>query len=102
MVHKCAFPGCKNLKKKLRARKSALAGLTSDRVTSHRFPVNHLWLLAVHRDITLSIRYFKHMRLCSEHFSQDDFRADEGKARRYLTNTAVPVNYLPEVCIHLY
>ncbi len=62
------------------AHKSALASLTSDRVTSHRFPVNNLWLLAVHQDSTLSIRYFKHIWLCSEHFSQEDFRADEGKA----------------------
>ncbi|XP_053485778.1 zinc finger protein 660-like [Ictalurus furcatus] len=99
MVLKCAFPGCQNLEKSARVRKSAFPSPPDERLTFHRFPVNDperlkLWLLSVHQDITLPLHCVRQMRLCSQHFTPDDFRADEGKIRRYLKKTAVPVMFI--------
>lgn len=105
MVLKCAFPGCLNREKPARVRKSALPTPPDDRLTFHTFPLNDperltLWLLAVQRDVDLPLRYVKQMKLCSEHFSPDDFRPGLGKIRRFLKSTAVPSLFLKntEVC----
>lgn len=97
MVRMCAFPGCFNRQKAVRLRPRALS--PEERLTFHRFPLNdperlRLWLLAVHRDTSLPIQSLDVLRLCSEHFSRDDFKSDEGNVRRYLKSTAVPVLFL--------
>lgn len=93
MVRKCAFPGCPNREKITSKRKGALTLPQNERLTFHRFPSNdrermNLWLLAVQRDVNLPINFVKHMRLCSEHFSPDDFKSVQQK--RLLKSTAVP------------
>ncbi|KAK2891298.1 hypothetical protein Q8A67_013941 [Cirrhinus molitorella] len=97
MVRMCAFPGCSNRQKAVRLRPRPLS--PEERLTFHRFPLNDperlkLWLLAVHRDASLPIQSLEVLRLCSQHFSRDDFKSDEGNARRYLKSTAVPVLFL--------
>ncbi|XP_050983989.1 peroxynitrite isomerase THAP4-like [Labeo rohita] len=94
MVRMCAFPGCFNRQKAVRLRPRPVS--PEERLTFHRFPLNDperlkLWLLAVHRDASLPVQSLDVLRLCSEHFSRDDFKSDEGNARRYLKSTAVPV-----------
>uniref|UniRef100_A0A8C2EIR4 THAP-type domain-containing protein n=2 Tax=Cyprinus carpio TaxID=7962 RepID=A0A8C2EIR4_CYPCA len=93
MVRKCAFPGCPNREKLTSKRKGALTLPQNERLTFHRFPSNdrerlNLWLLAVQRDVNLPINFVKHMKLCSEHFSPDDFKSVQQK--RLLKSTAVP------------
>uniref|UniRef100_A0A673H3R2 THAP-type domain-containing protein n=1 Tax=Sinocyclocheilus rhinocerous TaxID=307959 RepID=A0A673H3R2_9TELE len=99
MVLKCACPGCPNREKPAKVRKSALPTPTDDRLTFHTFPVNdpkrlRRWLLAVQRDVDFPLRYVSQMRLCSEHFSPDDFKTGPGKIRRLLKSTAVPSLFL--------
>ncbi|KAF4104662.1 peroxynitrite isomerase THAP4-like isoform X2 [Onychostoma macrolepis] len=94
MVRICAFPGCFNRQKAVRLRPRPLS--PEERLTFHRFPLNDpqrlkLWLLAVHRDTSLPVQSLEVLRLCSQHFSRDDFRSDEGNVRRYLKSTAVPM-----------
>lgn len=102
MVRMCAFPGCFNRQKAVRLRPRPVS--PEERLTFHRFPLNDperlkLWLLAVHRDASLPVQSLDVLRLCSEHFSRDDFKSDEGNARRYLKSTAVPVLFSrTEVC----
>uniref|UniRef100_A0A673MLX5 THAP-type domain-containing protein n=1 Tax=Sinocyclocheilus rhinocerous TaxID=307959 RepID=A0A673MLX5_9TELE len=97
MVRMCAFPGCFNRQKAVRLRPRPLS--PEERLTFHRFPLNdpqrlRLWLLAVHRDTSLPVQSLEVLRLCSQHFSRDDFRSDKGNVRRYLKSTAVPVWFL--------
>jgi len=97
MVRMCAFPGCFNRQKAVRLRPRALS--PGERLTFHRFPLNdperlRLWLLAVQRDTSLPIQSLEVLRLCSDHFSRDDFKSDEGNVRRYLKSTAVPLLFL--------
>ncbi len=106
MVLKCAFPGCLNRQKPKSVRKSALPTQRHKSISFHSFPVNDperlkLWLVAVHQDVDLPIRYIKQMMLCSEHFSPDDFRPGQGQIRRHLKSTAVPNLSLlkTEVCV---
>ncbi|XP_052440707.1 zinc finger MYM-type protein 4 isoform X2 [Carassius gibelio] len=99
MVLKCACPGCPNREKQAKIRKSLLPTPTDDRLTFHGFPVNdpqrlRRWLLAVQRDVDFPLRYVNQMRLCSEHFSPDDFKPGQGKMRRFLKSTAVPSLFL--------
>ncbi|XP_073677020.1 THAP domain-containing protein 1-like [Garra rufa] len=94
MVRMCAFPGCFNRQKAVRLRPRPLS--PEERLTFHRFPLNDperlkLWLLAVQRDACSPVQSLEVLRLCSQHFSKDDFKSDEGNARRYLKSTAVPV-----------
>ncbi|XP_016145116.1 THAP domain-containing protein 4-like isoform X2 [Sinocyclocheilus grahami] len=94
MVRMCAFPGCFNRQKAVRLRPRPLS--PEERLTFHRFPLNdpqrlRLWLLAVRRDTGLPVQSLDVLRLCSQHFSRDDFRSDKGSVRRYLKSTAVPV-----------
>ncbi|XP_016310910.1 THAP domain-containing protein 4-like isoform X4 [Sinocyclocheilus anshuiensis] len=97
MVRMCAFPGCFNRQKAVRLRPRPLS--PEERLTFHRFPLNdpqrlRLWLLAVQRDTGLPVQSLDVLRLCSLHFSRDDFRSDKGNVRRYLKSTAVPVWFL--------
>ncbi|KAI7792270.1 putative FAD synthase [Triplophysa rosa] len=99
MVRRCAFPGCPNREKLTRKRKSALPMSKDERLTFHVFPTHDserlkLWLLTIRRDVNFPIRYVKQMKLCSEHFSPDDFRPCQGTLRR-LKRTAVP-----NQCLH--
>uniref|UniRef100_A0A672MJB5 THAP-type domain-containing protein n=1 Tax=Sinocyclocheilus grahami TaxID=75366 RepID=A0A672MJB5_SINGR len=102
MVRMCAFPGCFNRQKAVRLRPRPLS--PEERLTFHRFPLNdpqrlRLWLLAVRRDTGLPVQSLDVLRLCSQHFSRDDFRSDKGSVRRYLKSTAVPVWFFKtEVC----
>uniref|UniRef100_A0A672H6Q9 THAP-type domain-containing protein n=1 Tax=Salarias fasciatus TaxID=181472 RepID=A0A672H6Q9_SALFA len=84
MVRVCAYPGCFNQMKRRCLGRSRL-------VTFHKLPVQDperlkLWLVALGKDIgTTSV---DSLRVCSEHFSKDDFRMCKG--RPLLTTTAVP------------
>ncbi|XP_058617369.1 uncharacterized protein LOC131530888 [Onychostoma macrolepis] len=94
MVQKCAFTGCPNRRKPARLRKRAVP-TTDERLSFHTFPVNdpqrlQLWLLSVQRYVDLPLGNVSQMRLCSEHFSPDDFKPGQGKIRRKLKSTAVP------------
>ncbi|XP_057187611.1 uncharacterized protein LOC130552933 [Triplophysa rosa] len=95
MVLKCAFPGCPNREKPAEIRQSLLPRSSGEMLSFHNFPLNDgerltSWLLAVERDVDLPIRYAKQMRVCSEHFSLDDFKPLNG-TRRFLKATAVPI-----------
>lgn len=100
MVLTCAYPGCRNLFKSVRLRASTQTG----KLTFHRFPTFepdrlHLWLLALQMDINTPMRLLKVWRVCSEHFSPDDFKAISGN-QVLLKSSAVPmfVSQRTEVC----
>ncbi|KAI7799067.1 zinc finger MYM-type protein 4 isoform X2 [Triplophysa rosa] len=91
MVRVCAFPGCFNREKALRLRPQGSA--QDESLTFHTLPMQDperlkLWLLALHRDINSPVESIRALRVCSGHFSPDDF---PGPNRRYLKSTAVPV-----------
>ncbi|XP_016298822.1 zinc finger MYM-type protein 4-like isoform X2 [Sinocyclocheilus anshuiensis] len=91
MVLTCAYPGCRNLFKSVRLRASTHTG----KLTFHRFPTFepdrlHLWLLALQMDIDTPMRLLKVWRVCSEHFSPDDFKAISGN-QVLLKSSAVPM-----------
>ncbi|TRZ01842.1 hypothetical protein DNTS_004281 [Danionella cerebrum] len=90
MVLKCAFHGCKNQEDVLDKRKSS-----DERLSFHAFPTLdlerlRLWLLAAHRDVDLPLQHVKQLRICSEHFSPEDFKPYKGKRCRQLRSSAVP------------
>jgi len=98
MVKRCSFPGCTNREKPIKKRASASSMFGNERLTFFTFPLNDvervkLWLLAIQRDVHLPLKVVKHLRLCSEHFTPDDFRPVLGNSRRLLNSTAVPVMY---------
>lgn len=100
MVLTCAYPGCRNLFKSVRLRASTQTG----KLTFHRFPTYepdrlHLWLLALQMDVTTPMRLLKVWRVCSEHFSPDDFKTISGN-QVLLKSSAVPmfVSGRTEVC----
>ncbi|XP_073338521.1 THAP domain-containing protein 1-like isoform X2 [Pagrus major] len=81
MVRVCSFPGCFN-QMKLSYRRS---------VTFHKLPAQdperlQLWLIALRRDINTA--NVDGLRVCSEHFSPEDFKFSKGRA--LLKTTAVP------------
>ncbi|XP_052388906.1 zinc finger MYM-type protein 4 isoform X1 [Carassius gibelio] len=91
MVLTCAYPGCRNLFKSVRLRASTQTG----KLTFHRFPTFepdrlHLWLLALQMDINTPMRLLKVWRVCSEHFSSDDFKSIRGN-QVLLKSSAVPM-----------
>uniref|UniRef100_A0A672NSA7 THAP domain-containing protein 1 n=1 Tax=Sinocyclocheilus grahami TaxID=75366 RepID=A0A672NSA7_SINGR len=76
MVLTCAYPDCSNRLKTKRLR--SLARTHSGLVTFHVFPTSEparlkLWLIALRLDINTPINVLKLLRVCSNHFSPDDF-----------------------------
>lgn len=96
MVRVCAFPGCFNQEKSLRLRQ--WASMQEKSLTFHTLPLNdvkrlNLWLLALRRDSSSPIQSVRGLRVCSEHFSPDDFSVAKGINRR-LKSTAVPKQFV--------
>ncbi|XP_055045177.2 uncharacterized protein [Misgurnus anguillicaudatus] len=95
MVRNCAYPGCLNLFKKIRLRSQPRS--ERERLTFHRFPTFdpyrlESWLLALQLDTNTPMRKLKAWRICSDHFSPDDFRVTLG-GQIWLKSTAVPIVY---------
>ncbi|XP_067304884.1 FAD synthase isoform X1 [Pseudorasbora parva] len=91
MVRVCAYPGCFNQEKSLRLRQ--WASMQEESLTFHTLPLHDVqrlnqWLLALRRDRS-PIQSIRGLRVCSEHFSPDDFSVAKGNKRR-LKSTAVP------------
>ncbi|ROI15170.1 THAP domain-containing protein 4 [Anabarilius grahami] len=102
MVLTCAYPDCTNrLKTKgLRSLAQTLLGV----VTFHVFPTSKparlkLWLIALWLDINTPINELKLLRVCSDHFSPDDFTYP-GKDHVRLKPSALPMVFPhpTEVC----
>ncbi|XP_056123687.1 FAD synthase isoform X1 [Rhinichthys klamathensis goyatoka] len=96
MVRVCAFPGCFNQEKSLRLRQ--WASMQEESLTFHTLPLNDVkrlnrWLLALRRDSGSPIQSVRGLRVCSEHFSPDDFSVAKGNKRR-LKSTAVPKQFV--------
>ncbi|KAK7157628.1 hypothetical protein R3I93_008961 [Phoxinus phoxinus] len=96
MVRVCAFPGCFNQEKSLRLRQ--WASMQEESLTFHTLPLNdekrlNRWLLALRRDSGSPIQAVRGLRVCSEHFSPDDFSVAKGNTRR-LKSTAVPKQFV--------
>ncbi|CAM4597167.1 unnamed protein product [Leuciscus chuanchicus] len=90
--------GCFRKHKVLRLREPPSTG--DGRLTFHQFPVNDperlkLWLLAVRWDVKTPMAKIERSRLCSEHFSCEDYEPEKGKPRRLLKSSAVPVLFQP-------
>ncbi|XP_038134470.1 peroxynitrite isomerase THAP4-like [Cyprinodon tularosa] len=84
MVRVCSYPGCFNQMKRQ-------CGITHS-VTFHKLPLRdperlNLWLIALRKDLRTA--NVDSLRVCSEHFSADDFRTCKGRA--LLKSTAVPM-----------
>ena len=102
MVLICAYPGCLNQRKRKQLR--MLARTHPGVVTFHEFPIYKpsllkLWLIALRLDINTPINVLKLRRVCSDHFSPDDF-INQGEDRIVLTSSAVPMvfSHPTEVC----
>ncbi|XP_077067125.1 FAD synthase isoform X1 [Siphateles boraxobius] len=96
MVRVCAFPGCFNQEKSLRLRQ--WASMQEESLTFHTLPLNDVkrlnrWLLALRRDSGSPIQSVRGLRVCSEHFSPNDFSVAKGNQRR-LKSTAVPKQFV--------
>lgn len=96
MVRVCAFPGCFNQEKSLRLRQ--WASMQEESLTFHTLPLNDVkrlnrWLLALRRDSGSPIQSVRGLRVCSEHFSPNDFSVAKGNKRR-LKSTAVPKHFV--------
>ncbi|ROL46137.1 THAP domain-containing protein 4 [Anabarilius grahami] len=93
MVLTCAYADCSN-----RLKTKRLCSLTrthSGVVTFHVFPTSEparlkLWLIALRLDINTPINILKMMRVCSDHFSPDDFTYP-GEDYVRLKTSAVPM-----------
>ncbi|XP_038130549.1 uncharacterized protein LOC119776302 [Cyprinodon tularosa] len=84
MVRVCSYPGCFNQMKRK-------CGITHS-VTFHKLALRDperlkLWLIALRKDLRTA--NVDSLRVCSEHFSADDFRTCKGRA--LLKSTAVPM-----------
>ncbi|XP_058608810.1 zinc finger MYM-type protein 4-like isoform X3 [Onychostoma macrolepis] len=93
MVITCAYPDCSNRLKPKRLR--LLARTHPGVVTFHVFPTSvparlKLWLLALRLDINTPTNLLKLWRVCSDHFSPDDFTYP-GEDHVRLKSSAVPV-----------
>uniref|UniRef100_A0A671L7P3 THAP domain-containing protein 1 n=1 Tax=Sinocyclocheilus anshuiensis TaxID=1608454 RepID=A0A671L7P3_9TELE len=102
MVLTCAYPDCSNRLKTKRLR--SLARTHSGVVTFHVFPTSEparlkLWLIALRLDINTPINALKLLRVCSDHFSPDDFTYP-GEDHVRLKPSAVPMVFPhpTEVC----
>uniref|UniRef100_A0A671KBG5 THAP domain-containing protein 1 n=1 Tax=Sinocyclocheilus anshuiensis TaxID=1608454 RepID=A0A671KBG5_9TELE len=102
MVLTCAYPDCSNRLKTKRLR--SLAQTHSGVVTFHVFPTSEparlkLWLIALRLDINTPINVLKLLRVCSDHFSPDDFTYP-GEDHVQLKPSAVPMVFPhpTEVC----
>jgi len=101
MVLICAYPGCLSRRKRKQLR--MLARTHSGVVSFHKFPISNpsllkLWLIALRLDINTPINLLKLKRVCSDHFSPDDF-TNQGEDRIVLTSSAVPMlSHSTEVC----
>ncbi|KAJ8365191.1 hypothetical protein SKAU_G00140220 [Synaphobranchus kaupii] len=85
MVFRCAFQGCPNAAKKWAPQ------------SFHRFPVEdqqrtQLWLLAARMDVNTPIETLRKLKMCSDHFTQDDYvEIKKGRSGPpLLKETAVP------------
>lgn len=95
MVLNCAYPGCLNLFKKERLR--SYSSSHGGKLTFHRFPTLEpgrllLWRAALGMDPDTPMRSLRVWRICSEHFSPEDFRAVNGN-KVLLKASAVPRVY---------
>lgn len=66
MVRTCDYPGCNN------------KDLAESPHTFHRFPVadialRQLWLVAIGLHVETKVARIKQLRVCSAHFSEDDY-----------------------------
>ncbi|KAJ7991461.1 hypothetical protein DPEC_G00284100 [Dallia pectoralis] len=95
MVLICSYPRCVNRRKR---RKLRMLSRTHPGVVSfHQFPIYEpsvlkLWLIALRLDINTPINVLKLRRVCSEHFSPDNFLLF-GVDRVVLTSSAVPMMF---------
>ncbi|XDV21771.1 hypothetical protein PO909_026792 [Leuciscus waleckii] len=98
MVLICAYPGCFNRRKRKQLR---MLARTHPGVVFSRIPNSllKLWLIALRLDINTPINLLKLRRVCSDHFSPDDF-INQGVDRLVLTSSAVPMmfSHPTEVC----
>ncbi|XP_051988843.1 uncharacterized protein LOC127648291 [Xyrauchen texanus] len=94
MVRSCVYPGCFRINKVLRLRELTSTG--DGRLTFHQFPWKDperlkLWLLAIRWDVNTPMEKIERSRLCSEHFTSEDYEPEKGKPRRLLKSSAVPI-----------
>ncbi|XP_041794621.1 THAP domain-containing protein 1-like [Chelmon rostratus] len=84
MVRTCAYPGCTNKDE------------SGSPQTFHRFPLTNvalrrLWLLSLGLNVELTqLPKMRKLRVCSDHFSEDDYLPEGQTKRRILKSTAVP------------
>lgn len=86
MVRTCKFPGCDH------------KNVPGSPFRFHRFPVSdiamrQLWLVAIGYSAGAKISRIKDFRVCSAHFSEDDYIPNQGGKRKkqILKSFAVPV-----------
>ncbi|KAI2644259.1 C-terminal-binding protein 1 [Labeo rohita] len=86
MVRTCKFPGCDH------------KNVPGSPFRFHRFPVSdmamrQLWLVAIGYSAGAKISSIKDFRVCSAHFSKDDYIPNQGgkSKKRILKSFAVPV-----------
>ncbi|XP_041799270.1 uncharacterized protein LOC121610987 [Chelmon rostratus] len=84
MVRTCAYPGCTNKDE------------SGSPQTFHRFPstnvaLRRLWLLSLGLNVELTqLPKMRKLRVCSDHFSEDDYLPEGQTKKRILKSTAVP------------
>jgi len=100
----CAYPMCFKILKCKRVYSPGQKVLTF-----HRFPVHNparlkQWLLALHLDINTPEHALASKRVCSDHFSDEDFKPSQIGDRRFLKLSAVPKTCLQQagVCVFFY
>ncbi|KAM8772222.1 uncharacterized protein AB9X84_008238 isoform 1-T1 [Acanthopagrus schlegelii] len=79
MVRVCSFPGCFNREKRVRCRVRSSSQDVGLPVTFHRLPLHDperlwLWLIALRLDLNPFLKSLRAVRVCSEHFSPEDYR----------------------------
>ncbi|KAG1949070.1 uncharacterized protein LOC120481336 [Pimephales promelas] len=92
----CAYPMCFKILKCKRVYSPGQKVLTF-----HRFPVHNparlkQWLLALHLDINTPEHALASKRVCSDHFSDEDFKPSQIGDRRFLKLSAVPKTCLQQ------
>ncbi|XP_041793358.1 THAP domain-containing protein 1-like [Chelmon rostratus] len=84
MVRTCAYPGCTNKDE------------SGSPQTFHRFPLanvalRRLWLLSLGLNVEhTQLPKMRKLRVCSDHFSEDDYLPEGQTKKRILKSTAVP------------
>ncbi|XP_071397181.1 THAP domain-containing protein 1-like [Centroberyx affinis] len=95
MVRVCAFPRCFNRERRVRYRERASSGGAF--VAFHKLPLHdserlYLWLVALRMDVN-AVESLHAVRVCSEHFSPEDYRPKLNGRKtdlQLLKSTAVP------------